>query len=167
VKEGATILTLVKTYPLRLRVEVPEGDIASAHIGTTLTFTTDAAPGTEFHAVVRQLNPQLDAKSRTLIAEARPVENDSRLRPGSFVQVELATHNTEVVSLVPKQAVYYIAGLSKVFAVRQGKAVELRFQPGADLNGWLEIPGDQLKPGEKVATSNLDTLFNGRTVQAN
>lgn len=167
VKEGATIVTLVKAYPLRLRVEVPESDIASAKIGTTLTFTTDATPGTEFHAVVRQLNPTLDPKNRTLVAEARPLESDARLKPGSFVQVKLATRNTQIVNLVPKQAIYSIAGLTKVFAVRNGKAVELRFQPGVEANGFTEVPGDLLKAGDRVATSNLSTLFDGRTVQGN
>jgi multidrug efflux pump subunit AcrA (membrane-fusion protein) len=83
------------------------------------------------------------------------------------VQVKLATHNAQAVNVVPKQAVYYIAGLTKIFAIRQGKAVELRFQPGVELNGWLEVPNDQLKAGDKVATSNLDALFDGRAVQAN
>ena len=167
VKEGATILTLVKTFPLRLRVEVPESEIASAKIGTTLTFTTDATPGTEFHAVVRQLNPTLDAKTRTLVAEARPLENDARLRPGSFVQVKLATRNSQSVNLVPRQAVYAIAGLTKVFVIRQGKAVEIRFQPGSEMNGFTEVPGDELKAGERVAISGLDALFNGRQVGGN
>ena len=167
VKEGATILTLVKTFPLRLRVEVPESEIASAKIGTTLTFTTDATPGTEFHAVVRQLNPTLDAKTRTLVAEARPLENDARLRPGSFVQVKLAMRNSQSVNLVPRQAVYAIAGLTKVFVIRQGKAVEIRFQPGSEMNGFTEVPGDELKAGERVAISGLDALFNGRQVGGN
>ena len=167
VKEGATILTLVKTFPLRLRVEVPESEIASAKIGTTLTYTTDATPGTEFHAVVRQLNPTLDAKTRTLVAEARPLENDARLRPGSFVQVKLATRNSQSVNLVPRQAVYAIAGLTKVFVIRQGKAVEIRFQPGSEMNGFTEVPGDELKVGERVAISGLDALFHGRQVGGN
>ncbi len=167
VKEGATILTLVKTYPLRLRVEVPESDIASAQVGTTLTFTTDAAAGAEFHAVVRQLNPTLDAKSRTLVAEARPVENDARLRPGSFVQVKLATKSTQVVNMVPKNAIYSIAGLNKIFAVRAGKAVEVRFQPGMESGGLIEVPGELLKAGDRVATSSLSALFDGKAVQAN
>ena len=167
VKEGATILTLVKTFPLRLRVEVPESEISSAQIGTTLSFTTDATPDVEFHAVVRQLNPTLDAKTRTLVAEARPVENDARLRPGSFVQVKLATRNAQAVNLVPRKAVYAIAGLTKVFVIRQGQAVELHFQPGAEINGFVEVPGDRLKAGERVATSNLGALFNGRPVEGN
>ena len=66
VKEGATILTLVKTFPLRLRVEVPESEISSAQIGTTLSFTTDATPDVEFHAVVRQLNPYAGRKNAHL-----------------------------------------------------------------------------------------------------
>ena len=43
---------------------------------TTLTFTTDAIPGSEFHAVVRQLNPTLDARSRRIIEARWLVEDD-------------------------------------------------------------------------------------------
>ena len=35
---------------------------ARSRVGHTLTFTTDAAPGETFTAVVRELNPSLDPK---------------------------------------------------------------------------------------------------------
>ena len=80
-KENTPILTLMKTNPVRLRVDLPESAAGSVHVGTNLTFTTDAAPGDTFTAIVRELNPSLDQKSRTLTAEARLARNDARFGP--------------------------------------------------------------------------------------
>ena len=77
-KDNMPIVTLVKTNPMRLRVEVPETAAGVVKVGTLLTFTTDAIPGKEFHAVVRELNPSLDSKSRSLTAEARFMASDPR-----------------------------------------------------------------------------------------
>jgi RND family efflux transporter MFP subunit len=165
VKDNAVIATLVKTYPMRLRVEVPEGDVAFAKVGTTLTFTTDTAPGAEFHAVVRQLNPTLDARSRSLVAEARLQENDPRLRPGSFVQVKLTTAGAAQAIFIPSNAVVNIAGLTKAYAIRQGKASEVRFTPGPQEGGWVEVTGGVLRAGDAVAVNNLAALYEGRAVE--
>lgn len=167
VKDNATIVTLVKTWPLRLRAEVPEAESGAAKAGTALTFTTDSVPNVEFHAVVRELNPTLDARSRTLVAEARIVENDARLKPGSFVQMKLTSERGVSVKVVPKTAVHQIAGLTKLFTLRGGKATEVRFQPGQELGGWVEVPGGGLQAGDAIATSNLGQLYTGRAVAAN
>lgn len=166
VKDNATIVTLVKSWPLRLRVEVPESDAAAVRMGTTLEFTTDAAPGAVFHAVVRELNPSLDARTRTLVAEGRIVENDPRLRPGSFGQVKLAAQKGIEVTVVPREAIYSIAGLSKLFSVREGKAQEVKFVPGQEMGGWVEITNSNLKPGDRIAVNNLGSLYSGRAVDA-
>jgi RND family efflux transporter MFP subunit len=164
-KENTPILMLVKSDPLRLRAEIPETGSAEVRVGTTLSFTTDAIPATEFQAVVRELNPSLDSKSRVLEAEARLTKSDSRLRPGMFVQVQLTTrHATEIV-VVPKQALYTVAGLQKIFLIRSGKVVEVRVPPGQEINGFIEVPSDLVKPGDSVAVSNLPVLVNSAEVR--
>lgn len=165
IRDNTPVITLVKSHPLRLRVEVPESFTASVRIGTQLTFTTDAAPGREFHAVVRELNPSLDARARSLTAEARLVERDDRLRPGMFVQVRLVTDGNVKVVTVPKQAVYSIAGLNKLFVIRDGKVVECRIPPGVEMDGWVEAPADLVRPGDQVAVSDLDKLIHGAAVR--
>ncbi|HEY3744082.1 MAG TPA: efflux RND transporter periplasmic adaptor subunit [Bryobacteraceae bacterium] len=164
VKDNVAIMTLVKTNPMRLRVEVPETAAGVVRIGTLLTFTTDAIPGREFQAVVRQLNPSLDSKSRSLSAEARLTSTDPRLRPGMFAQVNLQLEREVNVVMVPKQAIYTIAGLNKMFIIRDGKAIELRVIPGIEQNGWVEVPSDIVHPSDRVAVSNLGTLVNGSPV---
>jgi multidrug efflux pump subunit AcrA (membrane-fusion protein) len=44
IKENTPVATLVKTSPVRLRIEVPENYSALIAPGSTVTFTTDAAP---------------------------------------------------------------------------------------------------------------------------
>jgi membrane fusion protein, multidrug efflux system len=166
VKENTPILTVVKSSPLRLRVEVPEAAAGAIRIGSTLTFRTSAAPETEFNAVVRQLNPALDAKSRTLMAEARMTTNDSRLRPGMFVQVQLVLSKGNEAVFVPMQAVYNVAGLNKMFIVRGGKVVERRITPGQEMDGWVEVPRDVVSPGDQVAVTSLTRLVDGTPVRA-
>ena len=165
-KENTPILTLVKTNPLRLRADLPETAVAVARTGATLTFTTDAAPGETFTAVVRQLNPSVDQKSRTLAVEARIPKNDPRLRPGMFVQVQLSLQKGAEAVMVPKEAIYTVAGLNKLFVIREGRAVEQKITPGQELDGWVEVPREAVNPGERVAASALAQLVTGTPVKS-
>lgn len=164
-KENTPIVTLVKNYPLRVRLEAPESAAGLLRIGTNLTFTTDAIPGETFPAVLRELNPTLDTKSRTLSAEARATKNDPRLRPGMFVQVKLTTAGATKIVAVPKQAIYSVAGLNKLFVIANGRAYEKRFIPGQDLGTSVEIPGDLVHEGDQVAISQLNMLIDKMQVR--
>ena len=165
-KENTPIVTLVKANPMRLRVDIPEAGAGSVRIGTALSFTTDAVPGVRFQAVVRELNPALDPQSRSLTAEARLLSADDRLRPGMFVQVRLVTARDASIVAVPKQAIYTIAGLTKIYVVRDGKVSEHKVLPGVEVNGWVEVPSDLVQPGDQVAISNLAALTPGQPVRA-
>ncbi len=165
VKDNVAVATLVKTSPLRLRVEVPESYSSLVRPGSSVIFTTDAAPGKEFSATIQKLNPSFDAKNRTLVAESKVPVTDARLRPGGFVQVKLVTEKASQVVMVPKSAVFSVAGLNKVFVVRNGKVVEVRMPPGYEEDGWAEVPAGAVQPGEKVAVSNLLNLVNGSPVK--
>jgi RND family efflux transporter MFP subunit len=165
-KENTPILTIVKTNPMRLRADIPETGAGAVRVGSTLTFTTDAAPGAQFSAVVRELNPSLDAKSRTLTAEARLISKDARLRPGMFVQVQLVLSKGNEAVFVPKEAIYTVAGLTKIFVIRDGKANERRIAPGQEMENWIEVPREHVNPGDQVAVTALPQLVQGQPVRA-
>jgi RND family efflux transporter MFP subunit len=165
IKDNTPLLTLVKTNPMRVRLEVPETASGAVKVGTRLEFTTDAVPDGKFSAVVRELNPSLNEQSRTLIAEARLANTDARLRPGMFVQVRLILAKDIDAVMVPQTAVYTVAGLTKLFVVRDGKLVECRVAPGMTLDQWMEVPGDQVKAGDQVVVGNLAQLVDGQQVR--
>jgi len=165
VKDNIGILKLVKVHPMRLRLEVPEAAANSVRIGTPLTFTTDAAIGAGFQAIVRELNPSLDARNRTLTAEARLTRPDVRLRPGMFVQVKLVSEAAARIVTVPRQALYSIAGLTKIFKIENGTAKLITFVPGPEEGGFVEVPGGALKDGDRVAVNELAALTDGAKVR--
>lgn len=166
IKENTPLVTVVKSSPLRLRLEVPESAAALVRPGTQLRFTTDALPTEEFTATVRELNPALNAQSRSLTAEARIPRPDARLRPGMFVQVRLVTQPDSAVTVVPKRALYSVAGLNKVFVIRNNRVAEVAVPPGtADVQDAVEVPSNLVKSGEMVAVSALPQLLNGAAVK--
>ena len=165
-RENTPILTLVKAYPLRLRADIPESAAGEIRGGGLLEFSTDAAPGARFHAVVREMNPALEARSRSLTVEARIRERDPRLRPGMFVRIDLALARDATAVVVPSEALYQIAGLTKVFVIRDGRVVASQMAPGREIGGWVEVRADRVRPGDSVAISNLGSLVDGAQVVA-
>lgn len=166
IKENTPVVRLVKSDPLRLRADIPEAASSYVRPGSTITFTTDAAPGEVFRATVERLNPALDKQSRTMSVEAKIANPKGTLRPGTFVQVQLITEKNVPILTVPKNALYTIAGLTKAFAIRDGKAVEFRVPPGAEGDTWMEVPASAVSAGELVAVSNLPALVNQAPVTA-
>ena len=165
IKDNVPIVTLVKTWPLRLRADIPEVAVAAVRTGETLSFTTESILGRTFTATVTQLNPSLEARSRSLTAEARLNQADPQLRPGMFVQVRLVVGKNLEITVVPRQAVYTIAGLTKLFAVEGSNVREIRFTPGQAEGDWLEVPGGLIQPGATVAVDKLPLLSDGVPVR--
>lgn len=166
IKENTAVVRVVKSDPLRLRFDVPESAAGSVRVGSTLTFTTDAAQDQKFTATVRELNPSLNQNSRTLTAEARISNPKWQLKPGTFVQVRLITQRDVDITTVPKKSLYNVAGLTKVFTIQGGKAYEHRIPPGIEGADWVEVPSGKIQPGQQVAISNLGTLVNELPVRA-
>lgn len=166
IKENTAVLRLVKSDPLRLRADIPEGTSSYVRPGSTISFTTDAAPGETFRATVERLNPALDKQSRTMSVEAKIANPKWTLRPGTFVQVQIITEKNVPIVTVPKTALYSIAGLTKAFAIRDGKAVEFRIPPAAEGDSWIEVPKGSVSPGDLVAVSNLSALIDQGPVTA-
>ena len=82
-----------------------------------------------------------------------------------FVQVKLTTAAATKVVSVPKQAIYSVAGLNKLFVIANGRAYEKRFIPGQDLGTSVEIPGDLVHEGDQVAISQLNMLIDKMQVR--
>ena len=165
IKDNIVIVTLVKSWPLRLRADIPEAGAAAVRIGETLTFTTESIPDRTFTATVTQLNPSLEPRSRSLSAEARLKQPDPLLRPGMFVQIKLVVSKNAPITVVPKQAVYTVAGLSKIFVVDGKVTREIRFTPGQEVGAMVEVPGDAVRPGAIVAIEKLPMLTEGIEVR--
>jgi RND family efflux transporter MFP subunit len=157
------IVTLVKINPLRLRADIPESSAAAVRTGQTINLTVDAFPDRAFTGRVVRIGPSLDEKTRALTVEAEVANSGNQLRPGMFAKSRLITSANAPAVMVPQRAVATAAGQSKVFVIENGKVVERIVKTGAIDGDLIEI-AEGLKNGEIVATSNLDKLLTGVTV---
>ncbi|MEO8128251.1 MAG: hypothetical protein ABI822_14215, partial [Bryobacteraceae bacterium] len=74
------------------------------------------------------------------------------------------SRNVEVL-VVPANAIHTVAGLTKVFVIRDGRVVEHKITPGQELKGWVELPNAEIKAGDRVAVSSLSQLIQGAPVR--
>jgi multidrug efflux pump subunit AcrA (membrane-fusion protein) len=82
-----------------------------------------------------------------------------------FVQVKLTLAHDIQAIVVPRQAVYTVAGLTKLFVVRNGRLVECRVPPGQFLDQWMEVPAGQVQKGDQVVITNIGQLSDGQEVR--
>jgi RND family efflux transporter MFP subunit len=157
------IVTLVKINPLRLRADIPESSTAAVRTGQTMTLKVDAFPGRTFTGRVVRIGPSLNEQTRALTVEAQVANPSNLLRPGMFAKSELVIAKAAPAILVPVRAVQIVAGLSKIYVIENGKAVERIVKTGATDSDLIEIV-EGLRSGETVATSNLDKLHTGTIV---
>jgi RND family efflux transporter MFP subunit len=116
VAPGERLLTLVRTDPLRLRLQVPERLVAQVALGQTVQFSVDGRSETKSGKVVR-LGAGVERSTRTLLVEAEVANPDGVLLPGAFCRAQIVVAEAATVVVVPSAAVVSFAGVDRVFTV--------------------------------------------------
>jgi RND family efflux transporter MFP subunit len=166
VRANTPLFTLVKTDPLRLRIEVPERMAPWIRTGQTAEVSMEAFGDRRFRGKVWRISPTVDQSKRTFIVEALIDNPIGELKPGSYAKASLPTNRMETVKLVPTKAVNYVFGSNKVYVVTPGNTIEARdVKVGDRFDERVEIL-DGVEEGETVATTQLNRLDTGTRVTA-
>lgn len=99
------ILRLMQLDPVKVKVEVNEGDLAKIEKGTRALVRVDAFPQDEFHGEVTLIKPYLSTRTRSASIEISIPNPDTRLKPGMFARVNLQLPDHKAV-FVPMEAIY-------------------------------------------------------------
>jgi RND family efflux transporter MFP subunit len=153
---GRPLVTIVRTDPLRLRVEAPERESAAIRPGQKVRVWVEGNPGAHT-GTINRVSPAIDRLTRMLVVEA-DIPNDGSLRAGSFVRAEIITRDDQRSLSVPTGALITFAGIEKVFVVEQDKAVEKPVSVGRRGTNWVELVHG-VKAGDVVVVNpgNLQT----------
>jgi RND family efflux transporter MFP subunit len=158
------VVTIVRTNPLRMRIDIPEQAIPEVQVGQSVSITTSAWPDKNFSGRVARIAPNVSAISRTLTVEAEIENSNGALKPGQFATVRILQARAEPAVLVPARAVVTDAGVSRVFVIRDGHAEQRLVQTGQAEGDLIEIRNG-VAADEVVATSNLEMLSDGIAVK--
>ena len=158
------VVTIVRTNPLRIRIDIPEQSIPEVKVGQSVSILTSAWPDKNFAGRVARIAPNVTATSRTLTVEAEIQNSDNALKPGQFATVRLLQERAEPAVLIPARAVVNEAGVYRVYVIKDGHAEQRLVQTGQTEGDLIEIRNG-IAADEQVATSNLEHLTDGIAVK--
>lgn len=158
------VATVVRTNPLRIRIDIPEQAIPEVRVGQSVSITTSAWPDKNFSGRVARIAPNVSATSRTLTVEAEVENSGGALKPGQFATVRILQERAEPAVLIPARAVVTEAGVSRVFVIKDGHAEQRLVQTGQTEGDLIEIRSG-VAADELVATSELQQLSDGIAVK--
>lgn len=158
------VVTIVRTNPLRIRIDIPEQAIREVRVGQSVSITTSAWPDRNFSGRVARIAPNVSATSRTLTVEAEIENSSGALKPGQFATVRILQERSEPAVLVPARAVVTDAGVSRVYVIKNGHAEQRLVQTGQADGDLIEIKNG-IAADELVATSNMEQLSDGIAVK--
>ncbi|PYI81849.1 MAG: efflux RND transporter periplasmic adaptor subunit [Verrucomicrobia bacterium] len=175
--EGAPVATMVRTDPIRLRLEVPERESAYVRANQRVRLNVEGDTN-EYSGNITRLSPAINEQNRMLLVEADVPNPGSLLRPGQFVRAQIITDERDRGFTVPPEALITFAGLEKVVVVQDGKALEKTIATGRRFGNWIEIvvglkageevvlePGS-LRTGESVTVARPDSSSTSRPADA-
>jgi membrane fusion protein, multidrug efflux system len=172
---GDALVTLQSLSPIYVNFGVPQQSADQMRVGRAVRVTTDDASSATFSGRVTALDSIVDPSTRNVQVQATFVNRDGRLRPGMFVQTEIAiSHSRRIVSL-PASAISYAPYGDSVFVV-----ADLQDPKGQTYRGVRQqfvtlgpARGDQIavvsgiNAGDEVVTSGVFKLRNGAAVVVN
>lgn len=159
VSPGAALVTLQQLDPIFVDFPAPEQAIAQMQAGVPVEIAVDAMPGHTFRGAIRSRDARVSPDTRSLLVRAEIENDDKKLLPGMFANVDvLAGQPREVVTL-PRTGVSYSLYGDSVYVLKPidgGKpdvfAVERRFVRTGEARGDRVAIDEGVKAGERVVT---------------
>ncbi|MGJ8653175.1 MAG: efflux RND transporter periplasmic adaptor subunit [Opitutaceae bacterium] len=172
VKTGESLFKIVDLSQLWLELEAYESDLAWLRVGQSITFTTEAFSGETFTGEIAFIEPEVNAKTRTVGVRADVPNTDHRLKPGMFARGAVTASvaaDAEPSLLVPatavlrtgKRAVVYIEKPDAERPTYEGREIILGPRAG---DSFVVVDG--LMVGDRVVTNGAFKIDSALQIQA-
>src|SRR5690606_31799306 len=125
---------------MKYRADVPERFAMAVQAGQSARVWVEG-DNQAVEGTVARVSPRIDPANRMFQVEIHIPNPEGRLKPGAFARGSIVTGMDEGVPFVPADAVVTFAGVSKIYSVEGGKAVEHRVELGRREGDLVEIQG--------------------------
>jgi membrane fusion protein (multidrug efflux system) len=172
---GDPVVPLQSLNPIYVNFGVPQQDAARMKPGRQVRAVAADAGGLELTGRITAVDSVVDETTRNVQVQATFANPGGKLRPGMFVQTQVALGAPQTVIALPASAINYAPYGDSVFVVTDLKTPEGRAYKGVrqQVVKLGSARGDQVavlsgvNAGEEVVTSGVFKLRNGVAVQVN
>jgi cobalt-zinc-cadmium efflux system membrane fusion protein len=152
------IFEIVDLSDLHLHLNVFEQDIAGVHKGQSVRFRPSAGTPAVYRGEISLISPQRDEDARTFDVHGHIEEADDRLKPGMYVEAEILVSDDSVYAL-PEGALVFNGNETFVVTEEDGDYAMRPVEPGAKLDGWVEITNAETLRGKMIVTEGASRVF--------
>jgi len=148
---------IVDSTNLQAVVYLPEHQLNNVKLDQQANLSFSARQNQLYQAKVRSISPVIDPNSGTFKVILSIANNEQELKPGMFAQIALtfATHLDAFT--IPSDAIITLDNSSKIYLVRENKAIEVPVSKGFIEEQLTEITGD-IKEGDLVVINGQHNL---------
>jgi len=163
------VVTMADMSTLEVEADVSESSLVKIKVGQPCEIILDALPDTRFRGRVSRMVPTVDRAKATVMTKVQFDAIDPRILPEMSAKVSFLSQEVTAAQQQPRLAVAPDALLSRgggdvLFAVRDGKAVEVRVARGDRIGDVVVISGD-VRSGEKAVLKPPADLQSGMLVK--
>ncbi len=162
---GQTVCMLLKTDRVKVKIPVPENEIATIAPGCPARITVAALNDREYRGEVAEKGASANPVSHTYEVRIPLSNSDGRLMPGMVCRVTLQGDTTAQAVVLPNRAVQVTGrGERFVWCVQQGRAVRVPVTVGKLTRDGVVITRG-LTPGDRVVTDGTQKISDGMKVE--
>lgn len=162
---GSPILTIEQLRPVKVLVNVSEGEFTKVRKGMKVDIKLDVYGDEVFTGTVSLIHPTIDPSTRTFTVEIDIMNNDERVRPGMFARVSMNFGTSNHV-VVPDRAIVKQTGSGDkyVYVYKDGKVSFDKVELGQRLDNAYEVLSG-VENGADVVITGQTRLSNGAEVE--
>jgi membrane fusion protein (multidrug efflux system) len=173
---GDPIVQLQALNPIYVNFGVPQHATSQMRVGRDVLITSDDLAGAEFRGRITAVDSIVNPETRNIQVQATLANPDGKLRPGMFVQAEVATGGGRPVIPLPATSISYAPYGDSVFVVDNNakapngstyRGVRQQFVKVEGARGDQVGVVSGVNPGDEVVTSGVFKLRNGAAVLVN
>lgn len=163
VKNQTPVMSVVRVDPLKVTAEIPEKLAPWIKVGQPVTLRVDAYPDRTIEGKISRISPAVSPSTRAFLFEALIPNGGAYLKPGTFARVHIETAEVAQVLTVPYSALQYRYGVNRVFVVEGDRLAARELKLADRIGERIEVVAG-VKPGERVATADVERLSEGLKV---
>ncbi|MGK0296938.1 MAG: membrane fusion protein (multidrug efflux system) [Gammaproteobacteria bacterium] len=167
--KSSPVVSLQTQNPVYVEFSLPQHRLGELVNGLMVSVTTDSYPGDSFEGEITSVEPNIDIATRNIRVQATMINNESRLRPGMFVSVDMLLARTESKLFIPATAVQHASFGDFVYTIEEGDTnnnlfVERRLVHLGLRQGDYVAVIDGLEAGDNIVSTGVFKLQPGMQV---
>ncbi len=163
--DGASspMFTVAKVDRIRISLEIPESDVPDVRIGTEVVIEIKALRDKPIQATITRTAYALDPSTRTMRAEVDLDNQNMKLLPGMYAQVDIKLESMESALVIPSKAIRVRGTELSVLVASNNIVKKMPIEIGYDDGIVAEIVGG-LVGDELIITSATSAISPGVAV---